>query len=95
MEGESAEQLLQEAEREDSETLKFLVSDSFQDTMISTGRSYRGIWYNNYYDGSKTLERDQICEAKGWRALHLIVNFTIISISQIVSILENSAIIDA
>jgi len=49
MEGDTAEQLLQEAEREDSETLKFLVSDSVRDTHASLGRSYRGIWYNNYY----------------------------------------------
>jgi hypothetical protein len=49
MEGETAEQLLQEAEREDTETLKFLVSDSVRDTHASLGRSYRGIWYNNYY----------------------------------------------
>ena len=84
MEGESAEQLLQEAEREDTETLKVLVSDSVADTHASLQRSYRGVWFNNYYtaeadrNANLSLLKDLAGQERGERNLP---NFTVMSIA--------------
>jgi hypothetical protein len=83
-EGDSAEQLLQEAEREDTETLKFLISDSVADTHAKLDRSYRGVWFNNYYtdDATRKANLSLLAELTGSeRGSRNLPNFTVISIA--------------